>query len=185
MAKLIYAMLTSLDGYVAAADGKLELPASGEALHRHFNEQMRRTSVELYGRGMYEVMRVWETWDRRPGATGVEMDFARAWQETPKFVFSTTLTEVGPNARLVGGNVESVVRELKSKTSGDISVSGPTLAASLGRLGLIDEYRLYVQPVVLGAGKPFFEAGLAPRLKLLGSEQLPDEVVLLRYAPAG
>jgi dihydrofolate reductase len=178
-------MLASLDRYVAAADGSLVMPAPKETLHWHFNEWMRRTAVALYGRRMYEVMRFWENWDKGPQASEVERDFAEAWRQTPKIVFSTTLTEVGPNARLVRGDVEAAVREVKSQTSGEVSASGPGLAASLSRLGLIDEYRLYLRPVVLGGGKPFFEARLPSGLKLLASERMPEDVVLLRYAPAG
>ena len=154
-------------------------------LHQHFNEQMKKLSMELYGRRMYEVMRFWEDYDRQPGASGIGIDFARAWQATPKVVFSTTLREVGPNTRLIHGDVEGAVRSIKSEIDGEISVSGAGLAVSLGRLGLIDEYRLYVVPVVLGGGKPFFGAGLPLTLKPLGTEQLPQGVVLLRYALAG
>jgi dihydrofolate reductase len=145
---------------------------------------MKRTSMELYGRRMYEVMRFWETSDATPGQPEVEIDFARAWRKTPKVVFSSTLPDVGPNARLVRDDVESVVRSLKAETDGEISVSGAGLAASLSRLRLVDEYRLYMHPLVLGGGKPYFEAGLSLNLKPLGTEQLPQGVTLLRYAPA-
>jgi len=184
MARIVYSMLTSLDGYIAGPEGGPTLPVPDEALHRHFNETMKRTALELYGRRMYEVMRVWQDWDATPGRSEVEVDFARAWRATPKIVFSTTLREVGPNARLVGGDVENAVRSLKAETAGDISVAGAGLAASLSRLGLIDEYRLYVQPVVLGGGKPFFEAGMALKLRPLGVESLPQGVTMLRYAAA-
>ena len=184
MARIVYSMLVSLDGYIAAADGNLVMPAPHEPLHRHFNEEMRRTSVVICGRRMYEVMRVWDDWHERPEATEVEVEFARAWQAAPKLVFSTTLNEVGPNARLASDDVEAEVKALKARTEGEISASGAAMAASLARLGLIDEYRLYLQPVVLGGGKPFFEAGLALKLQLLGSETLPQEVTMLRYAPA-
>ena len=133
---------------------------------------------------MYEVMRYWETCDKRAGAHEVEVDFARAWQETPKIVFSTTLREVGPNARLVHGDVENVVNSVKSESDGDISVAGAGLAASFSRLRLIDEYQLFVHPMVLGGGRPFFEAGTSMKLKPLGSEKLAQDVILLRFAPA-
>ena len=184
MGRIIYGMLTSLDGYIAGPEGGPALPVPESDLHWYFNGLMRETAIELNGRRMYETMRVWDTWDKIPGAPLVEVDFARVWQETPKIVFSTTLKEVGPNARLVKDNVEGVVRSLKEEASGDISVSGATLAASLSRLGLVDEYRLYMFPVVLGGGKPFFEAGTDLRLKPLGSENLTQDVVLMRYAPA-
>jgi dihydrofolate reductase len=184
MAKVIYSMLTSLDGYIAGPEGGPGLPVPESELHWYFNARMREIAIELNGRRMYETMRVWDTWDKIPGAPLVELDFARAWQETPKVVFSTTLKEVGPNARLVKENVEGVVKSLKAETNGDISVSGATLAASLARLGLVDEYWLYVNPVVLGGGKPYFEAGMDLKLKLLGTESLTQDVVLLRYALA-
>lgn len=184
MAKVIYSMLTSLDGYIAGPAGGATLPVPESELHWYFNAIMRETSIVLNGRLMYESMRVWDEWDKIPGASLVEVDFARAWQETPKIVFSTTLQEVGPNARLVKGDVEGVVKSAKAEAGGDISVGGAGLAASLSRLGLVDEYRLYVHPVVLGGGKPFFEAGTEMKLKPLGREDLAQEVVLLRYAPA-
>lgn len=184
MGRVTYAMLVSLDGYIAGPEGGPQLPVPESELHRHFNDLTKRTSMELYGRRMYEVMRVWETWDATPGRPEVEIGFARAWRKTPKMVFSSTLQEVGPNARLVRDDVESVVRSLKAETDGEISVSGAGLAASLSRLRLVDEYRLYLHPVVLGGGKPYFEAGLSLNLKPLGAEQLPQGVTLLRYAPA-
>jgi dihydrofolate reductase len=183
MGKIIYSMLTSLDGYIAGPEGGPALPVPESELHWYFNARMREIAIELNGRRMYEAMRVWDTWDKIPGAPLVEVDFAKAWQETPKVVISTTLREVGPNARLVKGNVEGVVRSLKAEASGDISVSGAALAASLAGLGLIDEYWLYMNPVVLGGGKPFFQAGLSLKLTLLGTENLMQNVVLLRYAP--
>jgi dihydrofolate reductase len=133
---------------------------------------------------MYEVMRFWEDADQRPGASDVQIDFARAWRATPKVVVSTTLREVGPNARLIGSDVENAVSALKAETDGEISVSGAGIAASLSRFGLIDEYRLYFHPVVLGGGKPFFEARLQLKLEPLGVETLPQGVMMLRYAAA-
>ena len=183
MARIVYGMLTSLDGYIAGPEGGPALPIPDEPLHWHFNELLKQTSVALYGRRMYEVMRYWEEADRRDGASEVQLDFARAWKKTPKVVVSTTLKEVGPNARLVKDNVGNAVKALKVEHEQDISVAGAGLAASLSRLGLIDEYRLYMHPVVLGGGKPFFEAGSSPKLKPLGSESLPQGVTLLRYAP--
>lgn len=177
-------MMTSLDGYIAGPDGDIGLPVPEGELHRHFNDMMKQTSIALCGRRMYEVMRFWDSPDRETSASEVERDFARAWQETPKIVFSTTLREVGPNARLVNGDPENVARSLKLETDGYISVSGADLAAHLAQAGLIDEYRLYMHPVVLGGGKPYFQSGLSLSLKPLGTERLPQGVTLLRYAPA-
>lgn len=184
MATIFYAMLMSLDGYVAGPQQEFGLPIPQAELHRHFNQLMRQTSVALYGRHMYEVMRYWDSPEREQDADEVEIDFAHAWRETPKLVFSTTLREVGPNARLVSSDAMAVVRSLKSDSDGQISVAGPTLAAELARSGLIDEYRLYMHPIVLGGGKPYFQQGLSLGLKPLGNESLPQGVTLLRYAPA-
>ncbi|PBC10361.1 dihydrofolate reductase family protein [Mesorhizobium sp. WSM3859] len=184
MAMIVYAMLTSLDGYIAGPSGNIDLPVPEEELHRHFNEEMRRTSIVLCGRRMYETMRFWDSPECEIGAEDVERDFARAWRETPKIVFSTTLREVGPNARLVKGDVEAVAKSLKAETDGEISVSGAELAGHLARAGLIDEYRLYVHPVVLGGGKPYFQSGLSLALTPLGTERFTQGVTLLRYTPA-
>jgi dihydrofolate reductase len=185
MARIVYSMLMSLDGYIAGPDGNIALPVPKGELHRYFNERMRQTSIALCGRRMYEVMRFWDSPDRETGAAEVEVDFAHAWRETPKIVFSTTLRDVGPNARLVNGDVENVVRSLKSEVDGEISVGGADLAAHLARSGLIDEYWLYMHPVVLGGGKPYFQSGLGLTLKPLGTGSLSQGVTLLRYAPAG
>lgn len=182
MAKIVYAMLMSLDGYIAGPDGAISFPVPEGDLHRHFNDMMRQTSIELCGRRMYEAMRFWDSPERETSASEVERDFARAWRETPKIVFSTTLQDVGPNARLVNGDALNVVRSLKSETDGYISVGGADLAAHLARSGLIDEYRLYMHPVVLGGGKPYFQSGLSLALKPLGTESLTQGVTLLRYA---
>ena len=104
MGKIVYSMLTSLDGYIEGPSGDIGLPIPEEELHRHFNEEMRRTAIALCGRRMYEAMRFWDGPERETGGD-VERDFARAWRETPKIVFSTTLREVGPNARLASGDV--------------------------------------------------------------------------------
>jgi dihydrofolate reductase len=183
MARIVYSMMVSLDGYIAGPDGDIGLPVPEADLHQHFNDMMEQTSIELCGRRMYEVMRFWDSPEREASDSAVERDFARAWQKTPKIVFSTTLREVGPNARLVNSDAENEVASLKLKTEGYISVAGANLAAHLARANLIDEYRLYMHPVVLGGGKPYFESGLSLALKPLGTESLPQGVTLLRYGP--
>lgn len=181
---IYYGFAVSVDGYIARAPGgEIGLPVPEEALHRHFNAMQQRTALNLYGRNMYEVMRYW---DAPPAeSSDVELEYARAWQKTPKVVFSTTLDSVGPNARLVKdkSDTERTVRRLKSETNGDIEVNGAGLAASLIRLGLVDEFRLYTMPVVLGGGKPYFEAGLQLELEPLGVESLPQQCTLLRFRP--
>jgi dihydrofolate reductase len=181
---LIYAFLVSADGYITGApDSSIGLPMPEDGLHRHFNEMQQRVALSLYGRNMYEVMKFW---DAPPAEiSDVEREFSRAWQNTPKVVFSTTLDSVGPNARLVKdkADVERTVRQLKAETRGEIEVNGAAFAASLVRLGLVDEFRLYTMPVVLGGGKPYFEAGLQLELELLGTESLPQHCTLLRFRP--
>lgn len=182
MGKLIFALSQSLDGYVAGVDGGLELlPPPDDALFRHFTERESRLAGTLYGRGVYEVMRYWE--EDRPEWDAIRQDFATAWRAHPKWVVSRSLKSVGPNYVLVDGDIEAYVRNLKSEIDGDIAVAGPELAGSLTSLGLIDEYHLYFQPVVLGSGKPYF-ASARPPLRLISSDRLGEDVVRLRYEPA-
>lgn len=183
MGKVSYGMMLSLDGYIAGVEGGPSLPMPDDALHRHFNELQRQATVSLYGRRLYEVMQYWETADQEPNCPEVELEFARFWKATPKVVVSTTLTSVGPNARLVNADLEQVVRGLRAAPDADIQVGGATLAASLARLGLIDEYLLYFYPLVLGGGTPFFAAGSSLQLEPIGEEKLSQGVVLLRYRP--
>ena len=183
-AQIIYAFAVSVDGYIASAQsGDIGLPVPEEALHRHFNEMQKRIVLSLYGRNMYEVMKYWDA--PAAGSPEHEQEYARAWQRTPKVVFSTTLQSVGPNARLVKNeaDVERTVRQLKAETNGQIEVNGAGLAASLIRFGLVDEFRLYMMPVVLGGGKPYFESGLQLDLEPLGTESLPQQCTLLRFRP--
>jgi dihydrofolate reductase len=130
---------------------------------------------------MYEIMRYWDeddpTWDEARHA------FAAAWRNQPKWVVSRTLKSVGPNATLVEGDLEAAVRGLKARLAGEIACSGPNLARSLTDLGLIDEYRLYLHPVVLGRGAPFF-AGPRPPLRFVASDRMGEDVIRLTYAPA-
>jgi len=181
---IVYSFAVSVDGYIASPPGgTVGLPVPEDALHRHFNEVQERTALNLYGRTMYEVM---SYWDEPPaGSSEVELAFGRVWRATPKVVFSTTLPRVGPNARLVTSpaDVERTVRQLKAETSGLIEVNGARFAASLIRLGLVDEYRLYMMPVVLGGGTPYFEAGLQLELEPIDTERLPQHCTLLRFRP--
>ena len=180
MATLVFGMMQSLDGYVDGVDGKLELPPPGVALGRHFMDHVRGLSGALYGRRIYEVMRYWD--EDHPEWDTPERDFAAAWRRQPKWVVSRSLKSVGPNATLVGDDVEAVIRGLKAQLVGEIEVAGPDLAGSLSDLGLIDEYRLYLRPIVLGRGKPFF-ARARPPLRLVAADLLGEEMVRLRYVP--
>jgi dihydrofolate reductase len=176
MAKLVFGMNLSLDGYV---DHEAFAPDS--TLFRHWIEHVRGLTGSVYGRRMYEVMRYWD--EDPPEWTPDLRDFAAAWRRLPKWVVSRSLKTAGPNATLVSDDVEAVVRGLKEELAGEISVSGPELAQSLTELGLVDEYRLYLHPVVLGRGKPFF-AGPRPRLRLVANDLVGEDAIRLTYVPA-
>jgi dihydrofolate reductase len=176
MAKLVFGMNQSLDGYV---DHNSFAP--GPKLFRHFITQTRGLAGSIYGRTMYEIMRYF---DDEQADWGPEVrEFGAAWRAQPKWVVSRTLTSVGPNATLVSDDVEATVRRLKAELDGPVDVAGTRLAQSLGELGLIDEYRIYLHPVVVGGGTPFF-AGPRPRLRLAESEQMDESVMRLIYVPA-
>ena len=176
MAKLVYGLNQSLDGYVDHTKLGPDL-----ALFRHFIEQVRGLTAMVYGRRMYEVMRYWD--EDRPAWEAHEHEYAAVWRSQPKWVVSRSLKSVGPNATLVANDVEAVVRRLKAELAGEIDVAGPDLAQSLSEAGLIDEYQLYLHPVVLGSGKPFF-ADPRPRLRLVASDRIGEEVIRLTYVPA-
>jgi dihydrofolate reductase len=176
VAKLVFGMNLSLDGYVDH-----DAFAPDALLFRHWTEHVRGVTGSVYGRRMYEVMRYWD--DDRPEWTPAHREFATAWRNQPKWVISRTLESVGPNATLVGDDPETPIRDLKARLAGEIAVSGPALAQSLTGLGLIDEYRLYFHPHVLGHGKPFF-AGPRPPLRLVESERIGEAVMRLTYVPA-
>jgi dihydrofolate reductase len=150
-------------------------------LFRHFIEDVRGLAGSVYGRRMYEVMRYWDEDD--PEWTPELRDFAAAWRSQPKWVASRSLNSVGPNATLVEGDIGAVIRGLKARLVGEIAVSGPDLARSLTDLGLIDEYRLYFHPIVLGRGKPFFARPRLP-LRLVASDLIGEDAIRLRYVPA-
>jgi dihydrofolate reductase len=176
MARLVFGMNQSLDGYVDHTGF-----APGPTLFRHFIEEAQAQAGSVYGRVMYEVMRYWD--DDDPAWGAAEHAFAAAWRKQPKWVVSRSLTTVGPNATLVGNDLEKAIRELKAGRDGEIEVAGPDLARSLTELGLIDEYRIYLHPVVLGRGKPYF-AGPRPPLRLIANDRMAEDVIRLTYVPA-
>jgi dihydrofolate reductase len=184
MSKVIYSMGVSLDGFIAGPDGEIDWTVPDEELHRFHNDQAREAGAHLYGRRLYETMRYWETADENPSAPEHELEFARIWKETPRFVFSTTLETVEGGATLVRGDVAEAVARLKQDPGGDLAVGGAGLAASLIARGLIDEYGLFVYPVVLGAGTPYFPASADRiQLRLLETRTFGSRVVYLRYEP--
>jgi dihydrofolate reductase len=176
MGKLVFGMMQSLDGYV----DHLKMPPPDVLLHRHFNDHVRGIAGSLYGRHIYEVMRYWD--EDQPEWDAVEHEFAAAWRAQPKWVASRSLKSVGPNATLVADDVEAFVRRLKADVEGDIDVAGTELAGHLTDLGLIDEYRLYLRPFVLGGGKPYF-ARARPPLRLVATDPVGD-AVRLTFVPA-
>jgi dihydrofolate reductase len=182
MRELIYSMGVSLDGFIAGPDGEIDWSAPDEELHRFHNHQARETGAYLYGRRLYEVMAYWETADEKPSAPEHELEFARIWKDTPKIVFSKTLEKVEGNASLVRNGVAEEVAKLKEQPGKELAVGGAGLASTFMKLGLVDEYRLFVSPVVLGGGTPYFPA-LDERinLELVETQTFGSRVVYVRY----
>lgn len=175
-ARLIYDMNVSLDGYVDH-----ERFAPDPELFRHWIEVVREGGGSIYGRKLYEIMRYWEQDD--PAWDADSRAFAEAWRAERKWVVSRTLKEVGPGVTLISDELETAVRRIRDEFEGEIHVGGPVLAGSLTELGLIDEYRLYMHPVVLGHGAPFF-TGARPPLKVTAHERIGAEAVRLTCVPA-
>ena len=182
MRKLIYSMGVSLDGFIAGPAGDISWSAPDEELHRFHNRQARETGAHLYGRRLYEVMTYWETAEENTSAPEHELEFARIWKDTPKVVFSKTLDKVEGDARLVRDDAAEEVVTLKEQPGKDLAVGGAGLASTFIKLGLIDEYRLFVSPVVLGTGTPYFPA-VDERidLELIETQTFGSRVVYLRY----
>jgi dihydrofolate reductase len=176
MAKLVFGMNQSLDGYV---DHTAFAPAP--ALFRHFVKEAHGQTGSVYGRAMYDIMRYWDDDDPAWGAD--EHDFAAAWRKQHKWVVSRASSALGPNATLIGADLERAIRAIKAAHDGEVEVAGPVLAHSLTQLGLIDVYRIYLHPVVLGRGVPYF-AGARPPLRLVSSDRVDTDVLRLTYVPA-
>ena len=185
MRKLIYSMGVSLDGFVAGPGGEIDWSAPDEELHRFHNQQTREVGAHLCGRRLYEVMVYWETAEENPSIPAHELEFARIWKNLPKIVFSETLEKVEGNARLVRDGVGEEVARLKAQPGQDLAVGGAGLASTLSKLGLVDEYRLFVSPVVLGSGTPYFPV-LEERinLELVETQTFGSRVVYVRYRRA-
>jgi len=183
MRTLIYSMQVSLDGFIADPDGEIDWSVPDEELHRFHNEQARELGLHLLGRRLYETMLFWETAEEQ-SPTPPLVEFAQIWRALPKVVFSTTLEAdaVVGNTTLLRDGVAGEVARLKSQPGADIAVGGAGLASTLIELDLIDEYRMFVLPVVLGGGTPFFPPlSRRVKLELIETKTFGSRVVYLRY----
>jgi len=182
MRKLIYSMQV-LDGFIAGPDGEIAVPAPDEELHRFHNEQTRELGAHLCGRRLYEVMSYWDTAaEENPSLPDDKLEFAQIWKDLPKVVFSKTLEKVGPNARLVRDGAAEEVAKLKEEEGKDLAVGGAGLASTFIERDMIDEYRLFFTPVVVGGGTPFFPAkGERIDLELVETRTFGSQVVYVRY----
>lgn len=183
MGQVVYWMTVSLDGFVETRDGKIDWTAPDEDLFRYLKECALNVGAFLHGRRIYEEMAsVWPTAAQNRAFSEDMREFGRIWTRTPKVVFSKTLRNVEHNSRLASPNIRAEVSRLKEEASGDLAISGATLAASFIGLDLVDEYRLFVRPIVLGGGKQYFAPLDAPlSLRLVETRTFPGGVVLLRY----
>ena len=185
MRKLIYSMTMSLDGYIAGPGGNIDWSAPDEELHRFHNDQVRGLGVHLLGRRLYETMVYWETADQDPSASEVTVDFARIWQALPKVVFSKTLDRVEGNTRLASAGVVEEVARLKEEPGGDLAVGGAGLASELIEHNLIDDYHVFMCPILLGGGTPYFPAmERRIELELLETRTFAGGVEYLHYVRA-
>jgi dihydrofolate reductase len=180
--KLIYSMSASTDGFIEGPDGDFSWTEPDEELFRFHTDRVRQLGAHLCGRRLYETMLYWETADRDSTFGTAEREFAEIWQGLPKVVFSTTLESVEGNARLARDGVAEEVRRLNEEVDGDLEVGGAALAANCIELDLVDEYRLFVYPVIVGGGKPFFPSTPASlELELVETRSFASRVVYLRY----
>ena len=186
MGRLIYSLNVSLDGFVETPDHSLAWANVDDEVHTWFNDQARRLAASLYGRRMYELMAAyWPTSETDPDATEPMREFGRIWRATPKIVFSSTLAAVQHNGRLVRGDIDDELSLLRREFDGDMDVGGATLAGSFIRRGLVDEFRLVIHPVILGAGTPFFPDLDSPiALRQTATKRFASGVVYVGYERA-
>jgi dihydrofolate reductase len=186
MGRLIYGMNVTLDGFIETPEHDLSWGTVDDELHSWFNDRMRDIGASLYGRRLYEVMSGhWPTAESDPDIGPVELEFARIWNSTPRFVFSNTLTEVHHNSRLVRGDVAEILEQVRGEIEGDLEVGGANLAAQFIERGLVDEFNVVVHPVSIGGGTPFFPSLASPlRLRLTETKRFESGVVALTYVPA-
>jgi dihydrofolate reductase len=180
--KLIYSMSVSADGFIEGPDGDFNWGTPSEELFRFHTDRVRQLGAHLLGRRLYEAMLYWETADQG-SSFGIDgREFAEIWQRLPKVVFSRTLESVEGNARLARDSVPEEVRRLKEEVDGDLEVGGAALAADCIELDLVDEYRIFVHPVIVGGGKPFFPPTQASlELELVETRSFDSRVAYLRY----
>ena len=185
MRKVLYGLNVSLDGFYADIDGKIDFTVPDDELFSHFVELEKEVEVHLYGRKLYETMNYWRSVDQNSGHSELELEYAKAWKRKPNVVFSRTLETVAPNDRLIRDNIAEEVNKLKKGPGKYMAVGGGEIASTFIKLGLIDEYRVYLRPIVLGKGKPMFQS-LAKNLafKFMDSKVFDSGVVLLRYQKA-
>ena len=182
MPRLIYSMSVSLDGFITGPDGNFDWSAPDEELHRFHNERVRALGAHVLGRRLYETMKYWETAQGDPAATDYALEFAEIWKALPKVVFSDTVHEVVGNTRLAQGGIAEEVAEEQVRSGKDVAIGGAELAAEAIKLGLVDDFQLFVYPVLVGGGKPFFpslEQGV--HLNLVETRTFGSRVVYLRY----
>jgi dihydrofolate reductase len=183
MRSVTYSMAVSLDGYIAGPDGQFDWSVPDEEVSRFATDETRQVGVMLLGRKLYETMLYWETADQDPSLDDADVEFIAIWKPLPKVVFSTTLPAVQGNARLASGGLAEEIARLRAEPGeGDIAIGGATLAAEAAALGLIDEYRARVYPVLVGGGIPFFPRGeRRVDLDLIETRTFSSKVVDLRY----
>jgi len=186
MRKLIYSTSLSLDGYIDSSTGDPGWVVPDEELHKHFNDMEREVDTLLYGRRMYEIMAdYWPTADQDPSAPGVILEYAQIWKPLAKVVFSSKLQSIDWNSRLVRGDAVTEVARLKAQPGGPMGVGGLILASALASAGLIDEYRLYYVPILLGSGKAAFsQIQNRINLKPIETHTFSSGTILLRCVPA-
>lgn len=183
MAKLIYSMFTSLDGYIEDEQGNFGWGVPDSEVHTYINELSASFGTYLYGRRMYETMVYWETAHTIPNQTPFELDYAEKWQAAEKIVYSSSLTEPrSARTRIERKFDPDAVRQLKANAKHDITIAGPTLAAQAIKAGLVDEFQIIVCPVVVGSGKRFFPEGVRLELELLGQHRFGNGMVISQYA---
>jgi dihydrofolate reductase len=183
MRQVIYTMMVSLDGFIEGPDPESDWAIVDEELHRFVNRQVDEMDAFLYGRLVYEVMAgYWPTAHLNPAVPEWEVEYAHIWQQKPKIVFSRTLSAVDANTRVISDNIPEAVRQLQVEGDNPLGLSGAEIAATLRQHGLIDEYHVFVQPVLLGGGKPMFPAQANQLdLRLIETRQFGSGVVFLRY----